>query len=505
MMIINLRGDKMHEIKCPHCGKEFTVDETSYAEIVNQVRSKEFHSEVHEKLDQLRLQKEAELELIKQKEKNEYDNKLALKEKELFDLKSKIDMSEQEKKIAISETEKRISDKLIEQDKLIAQLKAEAQNFANQKEFEAKQLLAQKEREIAELNNKIDNFNQQIELAKKDNNQVLLNKTLEMNEVINKLKLELQNTVNDKKVEISNIISEKDKETAEIKSKLVLQEKEKELEIRNVIDKYKNELKVKDEAIAFYKDFKAKQSVKLIGETLEQHCEIEFNKVRMTLFKNAQFGKDNDAKSGSKGDYIYREYDDQGNEILSIMFEMKNENDDSTNKKKNENFYKELDKDRNEKKCEYAVLVSMLEPENEYFNAGIVDVSYVYEKMYVVRPQSFIPMITILRSAALNSLKYKQDLALMQKQNIDITNFEAELETFKSGFAKNYNLASRKFVEAIEGIDKTINQLQKTKEALLSSENNLRLANEKADNLTLKKLVKNNPTMKAKFEDLNIE
>lgn len=493
----------MHEIKCPHCGKEFTVDETSYAEIVNQVRSKEFHSEVHEKLDQLRLQKEAELELIKQKEKNEYDNKLALKEKELFDFKSKIDMSEQEKKIAISETEKRISDKLIEQDKLIAQLKAEAQNFANQKEFEAKQLLAQKEREIAELNNKIDNFNQQIELAKKDNNQVLLNKTLEMNEVINKLKLELQNTVNDKKVEISNIISEKEKETAEIKSKLVLQEKEKELEIRNVIDKYKNELKVKDEAIAFYKDFKAKQSVKLIGETLEQHCEIEFNKVRMTLFKNAQFGKDNDAKSGSKGDYIYREYDDQGNEILSIMFEMKNENDDSTNKKKNENFYKELDKDRNEKKCEYAVLVSMLEPENEYFNAGIVDVSYVYEKMYVVRPQSFIPIITILRGAALNSLKYKQDLALMQKQNIDITNFEAELETFKSGFAKNYNLASRKFVEAIEGIDKTINQLQKTKEALLSSENNLRLANEKADNLTIKKLVKNNPTMQARFEDLN--
>jgi len=493
----------MHEIKCPHCGKEFTVDETSYAEIVNQVRSKEFHSEVHEKLDQLRLQKEAELELIKQKEKNDYDNKLALKEKELFDLKSKIDMSEQEKKIAISETEKRISDKLFEQDKLIAQLKAEAQNFANQKEFEAKQLLAQKEREIAELNNKIDNFNQQIELAKKDNNQVLLNKTLEMNEVINKLKLELQNTVNDKKVEISNIISEKDKETAEIKSKLVLQEKEKELEIRNVIDKYKNELKVKDEAIAFYKDFKAKQSVKLIGETLEQHCEIEFNKVRMTLFKNAQFGKDNDAKSGSKGDYIYREYDDQGNEILSIMFEMKNENDDSTNKKKNENFYKELDKDRNEKKCEYAVLVSMLEPENEYFNAGIVDVSYVYEKMYVVRPQSFIPIITILRGAALNSLKYKQDLALMQKQNIDITNFEAELETFKSGFAKNYNLASRKFVEAIEGIDKTINQLQKTKEALLSSENNLRLANEKADNLTIKKLVKNNPTMQAKFDDLN--
>ena len=274
------------------------------------------------------------------------------------------------------------------------------------------------------------------------------------------------------------------------------------MEIRNVVDQYKNQLKLKDETISFYKDFKAKQSVKLIGETLEQHCEIEFNKVRMSLFKNAQFGKDNDAKSGSKGDYIYREYDEHGLEILSIMFEMKNENDDSSNKKKNENFYKELDKDRNEKKCEYAVLVSMLEPENEYFNAGIVDVSYVYEKMYVVRPQSFIPMITILRSAALNSLKYKQDLALMQRQNIDITNFESELEVFKTGFSKNYQLASRKFMEAIEGIDKTINQLQKTKEALLSSENNLRLANDKADNLTIKKLVKNNPTMKAKFDEL---
>ena len=404
----------MHEIKCPHCGKEFTVDESSYADILNQVRTKEFQNEVHEKLEQARIQKEAEIELTKQKELNDFNNKLALKEKELLDLKSRIDMSEQDKKLAISETERKNNEKLAEQDKLIAQLKAEAQNLVNQKEFEAKQLLSQKEKELADLKNKLDNFNQQIELAKKENEKVLLNKTMEMNEVINQLKLQLQNIVNDKKVEISNILSEKERETAEMKSKLSLQEKEKELEIRNVIDKYKNELKAKDEAIAFYKDFKAKQSVKLIGETLEQHCEIEFNKVRMTLFKNAQFGKDNDTKSGSKGDYIYREYDDQGNEILSIMFEMKNENDDSTNKKKNENFYKELDKDRNEKKCEYAVLVSMLEPENEYFNAGIVDVSYVYEKMYVVRPQSFIPIITILRSAALNSLKYKQDLALMQ-------------------------------------------------------------------------------------------
>lgn len=493
----------MREIKCPHCGKEFTVDESSYADILNQVRTKEFQTEIHEKLEQVKLQKEAEIELAKQKEKNEFNNMLAQKERELLDLKSKIEMSEQDKKLAISEIEKQINDKLVNQDRIIAQLKSEAQNLVNQKEFESKQLLAQKDKEVVELKNKLDNFNQQIELAKKENDKLILNKTMETNEVISQLRLELQNTMNDKKVEISNILSENEKETAEIKTKLVLQEKEKELEIRNVIDKYKNELKAKDEAIAFYKDFKAKQSVKLVGETLEQHCEIEFNKVRMSIFKNVQFGKDNDAKSGSKGDYIYREYDEQGLEILSIMFEMKNENDDSSNKKKNENFYKELDKDRNEKKCEYAVLVSMLEPENEYFNVGIVDVSYAYEKMYVVRPQSFIPIITILRSAALNSLKYKQDLALMQRQNIDISNFESELETFKNSFSKNYQLASRKFTEAIEGIDKTINQLQKTKEALLSSENNLRLANDKAEGLTIKKLVKNNPTMKTRFEDLS--
>ena len=240
----------------------------------------------------------------------------------------------------------------------------------------------------------------------------------------------------------------------------------------------------------------------MVGESLEQHCEIEFNRLRMTAFQNAEFGKDNDAKTGSKGDYIYREYDENGTEIISIMFEMKNEGDETATKKKNEHFFKELDKDRNEKKCEYAILVTMLEADNELYNNGIVDVSYAYDKMYVIRPQFFIPIITLLRNAAMNSLKYKQEVALMREQNIDITNFEEDLNAFKEGFARNYDLASRKFKTAIDEIDKTITHLQKTKDALLSSENNLRLANNKADDLTVKKLVKNNPTLKEKFEDV---
>ena len=240
----------------------------------------------------------------------------------------------------------------------------------------------------------------------------------------------------------------------------------------------------------------------MVGESLEQHCEIEFKRLRMTAFKNAEFGKDNDTKTGSKGDYIYREYDDNGTEIISIMFEMKNEGDETATKKKNENFFKELDKDRNEKQCEYAILVSMLEADNDFYNTGIVDVSYEYEKMYVIRPQFFIPIITLLRNAALNSLQYKQEVALMREQNIDITHFEEDLNKFKTAFAKNYDLASRKFKSAIEEIDKTITHLQKTKDALLSSENNLRLANDKAEDLTVKKLVRKNPTMKAKFSEL---
>jgi hypothetical protein len=299
------------------------------------------------------------------------------------------------------------------------------------------------------------------------------------------------------------------KERNELANKISLIETEKLLHEKSLIEKFDSELKakdqlirMKDEEIAMRKDMKIKLSTKMLGETLEQHCEIEFNKIRSTAFPKAYFEKDNDSKTGSKGDYIYREIDEFGNEIISIMFEMKNEGDETATKKKNEDFLKELDKDRMEKKCEFAVLVSLLESENDLYNGGIVDVSYRFQKMYVIRPQFFIPIITILRNAALNSMNAKAELALVKSQNIDITNFEENINAFKTAFAKNYDLASRQFKAAIDEIDKTMDHLQKTKDNLLSSVNNLRLANNKAEDLTIKKLTKGNPTMTAKFEDL---
>ncbi len=297
------------------------------------------------------------------------------------------------------------------------------------------------------------------------------------------------------------IIVEKERDSLYLK----LQSRDSETKIREISlrDKYESELKLKDEAIERYKDMKLKLSTKMVGETLEQHCETEFNKLRATGFQNAYFEKDNDSKTGSKGDYIYREHDQDGNEIISIMFEMKNESDETTTKKKNEDFLKELDKDRIEKNCEYAVLVTLLEAENELYNTGIVDVSHRYSRMYVIRPQFFIPIITLLRNAAMNSLKYKSELALVKSQNVDITDFEDNINSFKEGFARNYDLASRKFKTAIDEIDKTIDHLQKTKDALLSSENNLRLANNKAEDLTIKKLTRGNITMTDKFAELS--
>jgi hypothetical protein len=296
---------------------------------------------------------------------------------------------------------------------------------------------------------------------------------------------------------------EKDNHIAKLNGEKELSEKESQLKEQSLKEQYEEKLRFKDEEIARYKDFKAKLSTKMVGESLEQHCEIEFNRLRATGFQNAYFEKDNDAKTGSKGDYIYREFDGESGEFISIMFEMKNEMDSTSTKKKNEDFLKELDKDRREKNCEYAVLVTLLEPENELYNTGIVDVSHRYPKMYVIRPQFFIPIITILRNAALNSIDYRKELALIKAQNIDVSNFEAAMNDFKDKFSKNYELASRKFKTAIEEIDKTIDHLQKTKEALLSSENNLRLANNKAEDLTIKKLTKNNPTMEAKFNALH--
>ncbi|OGM24334.1 hypothetical protein A2627_02745 [Candidatus Woesebacteria bacterium RIFCSPHIGHO2_01_FULL_39_28] len=337
---------------------------------------------------------------------------------------------------------------------------------------------------------------------KAEKNALLAELKSEKDTEIARLQAKLESSETEKKLAVNEAVSKVEKERDELKGDLKSKETEKQLLEKSLKEKYEVELRTKDEAIAYYKDMKAKLSTKMVGETLEQHCEIEFNKLRATAFKNAYFEKDNNASGGSKGDYIYREMDEDDNEVISIMFEMKNEGDETATKHKNEDFLRELDKDRTEKKCEYAVLVSLLEADHELYNCGIVDVSHKYPKMYVIRPQFFIPIITILRDAAANSLKYKAELALVRNQNIDITNFEENMNKFKEGFAKNYGLASRKFWTAIEEIDKTINHLQKTKEALLSSENNYRIANDKAEDLTIKKLTRGNPTMKEKFDEL---
>lgn len=428
----------MNQIKCPHCGKEFTIDEASYLDIVTQIRNKEFQSEVHEKLEQLRMQNQKDILIEKSKVEYDYREQLFKKEQDLENLRNQIKSSNEEKKHEIISVESKYKNEL-----------------------------TNKEMKIQELNSRI--------------------------EIISK----------DKELEKQTVIAEKEKKVIELTNQLEIEKKQKDLEKSATEENYRNQLKAKDESIAFYKDFKAKQSTKMVGESLEQHCENEFNKIRSIAFPKAFFGKDNDASSGSKGDFIFKENDQFGNEIISIMFEMKNENDTTTTKKRNKDFLKELDKDRNQKKCEYAILVSLLEIDNDFYNEGIIDVSYDYPKMFIVRPQFFIPIISLLRNAALNALEYKQEVALMKKQNVDITNFEEDLDTFKTGFAKNYELASRKFQTAIEEIDKTISHLQKTKEALVSSENNLRLANDKAENLTVKKLTRNNPTMAEKFKEIN--
>jgi len=439
----------MNEIKCPHCQTVFTIDENSYADIVSQVRNKEFAEDVHKQLEFAKKQFETEKALAKEQEKRLYDEERANFEQKILSLELAL-------KNADVKEEKNVQEALHQKEKEFSALQAELDQLKQQLQFKEVELSQKFQEDLHAKERTILELKQAKELQQKEQ--------------------EVQQTAMKEKYE---------------------------LELRSKKDQFELELKAKDEAIAFYKDFKAKQSTKMVGESLEQHCEIEFNRLRMTAFPRAEFGKDNDARTGSKGDYIYREVDENGVEILSIMFEMKNEGDETATKKKNEHFFKELDKDRHEKQCEYAILVSLLEADNELYNTGIVDVSYQYPKMYVVRPQFFIPIITLLRNAALNSLQYKQELALMRDQHIDITHFEEDLETFKKGFARNYELASKKFQSAIDEIDKTIKSLEKTKAALLSSENNLRLANNKAEDLTVKKLVKNNPTMKQRFEELN--
>ena len=387
---------------------------------------------------------------------------------------------ELQKRLDLAENEKVNAVKLAE-----ANLKNSLQEDLAKKDQEISELKAKNERELAD------------QLARKESE-------------IAEMKSKIQNAEIEKKLTVTEAIKEIEKQRDDLANDLRIKETEKQLLEKSLNEKFSTELKtkddiikLKDEEITLRKEMKLRLSTKMIGETLEQHCEAEFNKLRATAFQNAYFEKDNDSKSGSKGDFIYRETDEADNEIISIMFEMKNEGDETATKKRNEDFFRELDKDRTEKKCEYAVLVSLLEAESEFYNTGIVDVSHKFTKMYVVRPQFFIPIITLLRNAAMNSMKYKAELNLIRNQNIDITNFEDNINNFKEGFARNYELASRKFKTAIDEIDKTIDHLQKTKEALLSSENNLRLANNKADDLTIKKLTRGNPTMTAKFEEMS--
>ncbi len=442
----------MNEIKCPHCGEMFTIDEAGFAAILKQVRDAEFDKEVrrHEQLMASEKQQAVQLAVAEALAKAQGD--AAQKEARIAELEARLQAEQREResqqRLAHAERERALADAAAAKDARIVELeqRVEAQGRA----FEAEKKLAVEQARSA-LERERDALAAQVAL--KD--------------------------------------AEKSRCESALKEQLAI------------------ELKAKDDIIAYkegeierYKDMKARLSTKMVGESLEQHCETEFNKIRAAAFPRAYFEKDNDASEGSKGDFIFRECDEEGNEIVSIMFEMKNESDDSSHRHKNEDFFKKLDADRRKKGCEYAVLVTLLEPESELYNQGIVDVSYRFEKMYAIRPQFFLPMISILRNAALNSMAYKAELAVVRNQNIDITNFEEQMETFKSGFARNYDLASRKFQTAIDEIDKTILHLQKTKDALVSSENNLRLANNKAQDLTIKRLTRNNPTMKAAFEAL---
>lgn len=436
----------MQEIRCPKCGEVFVVDESGYANIVKQVRDKEFAKELKKREEELKDVQQKDLDLVRLEQKNQLDKALSAKDAELS-----------------------------EKDKKIQELEACIKNNEISRNLAVSEAVNAKEKEISQTKDEINTIKADFLAKNMERDKELAEKNTE----IIRLKDQLSNKDTEKQLGEESL-------KREYEAKL----------------KHKDEqLKEKDEQIDYYKDFKARQSTKMVGESLEQHCLTQFNSLRMTAFPTAYFEKDNDAKSGSKGDFIFRE-SMEGTEFISIMFEMKNEMDETATKHKNEDFFKELDKDRREKKCEYAVLVSLLEMDNELYNNGIVDVSYRYEKMYVIRPQFFIPMITLLRNAALNSLKYRQELEAAKNQQLDIANFEENMNAFKQGFGRNYEIASKKFKTAIDEIDKTITHLQKTKDALLSSENQLRLANNKAEDLSIKKLTKNAPSVRKMFEEI---
>ena len=460
----------MNEIICPHCHKAFKIDEAGYADILKQVRDSAFEQQLHERLELAEKDKQSAVELAKARLTSELQKAAAVKDAEIQALQAKVTSANQEQQLAVAHA---LSSAEKERDALAHQLEQV------KRDNQAAAALAQAQR-MADL--------QQAAAASAAEIQAL--------------RAQLDAATKDQQLAVNQALSTVEKQRDEFKSRFEQAQLEKRFAEQSLKEKYELQIKEREDAIERLKDLKAKLSTKMVGETLEQHCETEFNRLRAMAFPRAYFEKDNDASSGSKGDYIFKDSDDAGTEIVSIMFEMKNENDTTATKKRNEDFFKELDKDRSEKGCEYAVLVSLLEPESELYNTGIIDVSHRFQKMYVVRPQFFLPIITLLRNAALNSLKYKTELALVKSQNIDITNFENQLEGFKEAFGKNYDLASRRFQTAIDEIDKSIDHLQKTKDALLGADRNLRLANDKAQDVTIKKLTRGNPTMAAKFAEL---
>jgi len=468
----------MHEIICPHCSKAFKIDEAGYADILKQVRDGEFEQALHERLELAEREKQGAIALAKAEVTNALQKAAATKDTEIQSLKAQLDAGEVARKLAVTEALGTVSQ---ERDALANELKNELEKARSAQQAAAQ--LAE-----AKLAHAL-----QAEAAKKDAEIQALQAKLAASDVARQLAV--TEAVNQA---VGVVAQERDA----LKSDLSLITVKNQLEEKAIKEQFALQLRDREGEIERLRDMKARLSTKMVGETLEQHCEIEFNRIRAAAFQRAHFEKDNDARTGSKGDYIFREADESGVEIVSIMFEMKNESDETATKKRNEDFLKELDKDRTEKACEYAVLVSLLEPESELYNSGIVDVSHRYPKMYVVRPQFFIPLITLLRNAALNSLKYKSELAMVRSQNVDITKFETQLDEFKTAFGRNWRLASEGFEEAVKRIDEAIKDLEKTKEALHKSANNLRLANDKADDLTIKKLTRGNPTMAAKFAEL---
>ena len=521
----------MNEIKCPKCGSVFRVDEADYASILSQVRNNEFQKEIEQRMAEQEKQFKAwqETEALKadqvlKESLNAKEREMSQKETEIAQLKEKLDgiakSKELESQNALAQKDTEIAklkeqinaiaqgkeleskDALNKKDNEIARLKEQIESISRNKDLESQNALAQKETEIARLKEQVNNIAQGKELEFKD---VLKRKDDELA----RLRGSLQQSDNQRQIALleqqkkaQEELQAKNTRITELEGQVKAEKNAASLREKDLQERFSVQLKQKQEQIDYYKDLKTRMSTKMVGETLEIHCSTEFNRVRASMYPRAYFEKDNDAKGGSKGDFIFRDYDEDGTtEYISIMFEMKNEMDETATKHKNEDFFAKLDKDRNEKACEYAVLVSLLEPDSELYNEGIVDVSYRYPKMFVVRPQFFMPLISLLSQASKKSIEYRKALTVARQQTVDVSNFENQLNEFKDKFAYNYRLASEKFKKAIEEIDKTIDHLNKIKEALVGSENNLRLANNKAEDLTIKKLTRNNPTMKAKFEE----